>query len=248
LSVSVVLFFVVVPLVPLPVIPTVFEIVTVVEVNDTTVLPDGIAEPVVVSVMPIPVVMFAGTETKVKVVWPAAVVALVMAVAAVVPTTAFESVTVVEVVDTTFVQDPIAEVLVVSLTAMPVATADGTDAKCKVVLPGGVAALVVAVAAEITALESVTVFPLVDTTWVPVWIAEEVVLSATELPGITAAGTVAAMVRTVPVAAVAWLVVLDQRFAALPAPPSLRTMITFCTPDSLLAASVACAAVIAPAR
>ena len=134
------------------------------------------------------------------------------------------------------------------MAAIPVVTADGTEANFKVVLPGAVAALVVAVAAAVTTAESVTVFPLVDTTWVPDGIAEEVVLSATEVPGITSDGTVAAMVSVVPPASVAWLVVLDQRFPALPAPPSLSTMMTFCTPDTVLVASVLCAAVIAPAR
>ena len=136
---------------------------------------------------------------------------------------------------------------------MPVATADGTEAKCKVVLSGGVAALVVVVAAEVTAAVSVTVLPLTDRTWVPVGNADEVVLSETELPGITSDGTVAAMVIVVPGACVAWVVVIVQRFAALPAPPSLRKMMTFwhfCvaqTPVVLVATSAVCAAVITPA-
>jgi hypothetical protein len=74
------------------------------------------------------------------------------------------------------------------------------------------------------------------------------VVSATEEPGITAADTAEVRWRVVPPTAVFWLAVMEARFEELPAPPSLRTMITFWTPVALLAASVACAAVIAPAR
>ena len=112
LKVSLVLLLVVPLALPVTVRPTEFDIVTVVPLNDTMVVPLGIAEPLVVSVTPIPVVMFAGNDAKVKVVPGARVGALAMSVATAVPTTAFESVTVVEVVDTTVVQDAIAEELV----------------------------------------------------------------------------------------------------------------------------------------
>jgi hypothetical protein len=254
LKVSFVLLLVAPLVVPVTEWPMEFDIVTVLPLIDTMVVPLGIAELLVVSVTPIPVVMFVGNDARVKVVLGARVGALVRADATLVPTTAFERITVVEVLDTTVVHEAIAEEFVLSLTAIPVATADGTEAKFKVVLLGAVAALVVAVAAAVTAVESVTVLPLVERTWVPDGIAEEVVLSATELPGITSAGTVAAMVRVLPPARVAWLAVLDQRFPALPAPPSLRKTITFwhvCvvpqTPVLSVATSAFCAAVITPA-
>jgi hypothetical protein len=95
---------------------TALESVTVVAVNDTTVVPDGIAEGWVVSVTPMPTFIVAGTDAKYKMLsldaGAGGVAAFVMSVTVVVPVTAFESVTVVAVSDTTVVQAAIAEELV----------------------------------------------------------------------------------------------------------------------------------------
>lgn len=89
-----------------------FEIVTVVAVFDTTVVSVGIAAGDVVSVTVMPICTAAGTDAKFKVVLPPSVAALVVSVAATVPVTGFEIVTVVAVVDTTVVPVGIAEGLV----------------------------------------------------------------------------------------------------------------------------------------
>ena len=111
---SLVLLFVTELVASVTVVPTLLDSVTVFAVNPTTVVPEGIAALLVVSVTPMPTAMFAGTAENDKTVVPTCVAALVLAEATLVPTTALESVTVVEVVDTTAVHAAIAEELVLS--------------------------------------------------------------------------------------------------------------------------------------
>src|ERR1700722_12679176 len=77
LKLSVVLLLVAPLVTPVTAWPIEFDIVTVLPLKDTMVVPLGIAELLVVSVTPIPVVMFVGNDARVKVLLGARVGALV---------------------------------------------------------------------------------------------------------------------------------------------------------------------------